>query len=309
MMMATSTRRGDAHERLHQHKLQHQHQRHVYHPQQTDNLNAKSNTSAAATATTNATVNASLNSVAAKHAQAMAISSPRMKRPLDPIANHCDPSKTKRTKIAVEILSRPIPIAPIPPTNSTNNSSKPITITAKSQSQSQSQQPLTNEPTVASTPPTHPPLPARQQTSKTATVTTATDPPLKKYKEKANKGIKHELDRLQPNAADTSSATERPGRKLRSQEATRFKSELSAYFPDYDEVIGNDPKEQRMRNPSILTAISDDPVRCPQHRYPNCSCRYQFPIPIPIGYSITSRNNSRFGLRSTTPHRNSAKIQ
>ena len=25
----------------------------------------------------------------------------------------------------------------------------------------------------------------------------------------------------------------------------RFKSELSAYFPDYDEVIGNDPKEER----------------------------------------------------------------
>ncbi|KAJ8120692.1 hypothetical protein O1611_g10302 [Lasiodiplodia mahajangana] len=28
-------------------------------------------------------------------------------------------------------------------------------------------------------------------------------------------------------------------------EATRFKSELAAYFPEYDEVIGNDPKEQR----------------------------------------------------------------
>lgn len=35
------------------------------------------------------------------------------------------------------------------------------------------------------------------------------------------------------------------GRKLRSQEGVRYKSELSAYFPEYDEVIGNIPKEQR----------------------------------------------------------------
>jgi len=35
-------------------------------------------------------------------------------------------------------------------------------------------------------------------------------------------------------------------RSLRSAEGSRFKSELSTYFPDYDEVIGNDPKEERM---------------------------------------------------------------
>lgn len=57
------------------------------------------------------------------------------------------------------------------------------------------------------------------------------------------KGLKHELDRLKPAQIDTN--TREQGRKLRSQEATRFKSDLSAYFPDYDEVIGNDPKEQR----------------------------------------------------------------
>lgn len=32
-------------------------------------------------------------------------------------------------------------------------------------------------------------------------------------------------------------------RKLRSQEGTRFKSNLSRFFPEYDEVIGNDPRE------------------------------------------------------------------
>ena len=62
-----------------------------------------------------------------------------------------------------------------------------------------------------------------------------------KHREKVINGIRHELDRLQPSGVDTT----KQGRTLRSQEATRFKSELSAYFPDYDEVIGNDPKEQR----------------------------------------------------------------
>lgn len=64
--------------------------------------------------------------------------------------------------------------------------------------------------------------------------------PVTKHQAKVINGIKHELDRLEPKA----STSREPGRKLRSQEATRFKSELSAYFPDYDEVIGNDPKEE-----------------------------------------------------------------
>lgn len=64
---------------------------------------------------------------------------------------------------------------------------------------------------------------------------------LPKYVEKASNGIKHELERLQPDgAADTKSET----RKLRSQEGTRFKSELASYFPDYDVVIGNEAAEE-----------------------------------------------------------------
>jgi hypothetical protein len=62
-----------------------------------------------------------------------------------------------------------------------------------------------------------------------------------KSAEKANNGIKHELERLQPSEADTKDEK----RKLRSQEGTRFKSELSAYFPDYDVVIGNEAEETR----------------------------------------------------------------
>jgi len=63
-----------------------------------------------------------------------------------------------------------------------------------------------------------------------------------KYAEKVANGFKHELDKLQPSKAITTDEK----RILRSQEGTRFKSELSAYFPDYDVVIGNEPEETRM---------------------------------------------------------------
>lgn len=63
------------------------------------------------------------------------------------------------------------------------------------------------------------------------------------HRQKITNGIKHELDRLQPSIADIKDEK----RKLRSQEGARFKSELSAYFPEYDEVIGNEPKEDRKR--------------------------------------------------------------
>lgn len=61
------------------------------------------------------------------------------------------------------------------------------------------------------------------------------------HHEKVVNGIRHELDRLQPNAADLKKDEKR---KLRSQEDQWFKSELSAYLPEYDVVIGNIPKEE-----------------------------------------------------------------
>jgi len=83
-----------------------------------------------------------------------------------------------------------------------------------------------------------------KHTKPTATQTEPPPPHLPKptnHHQKVVNGIKHELDRLQPNSADLKAEK----RKLRSQEGTRFKSELSAYFPEYDEVIGNEPKEDR----------------------------------------------------------------
>lgn len=70
--------------------------------------------------------------------------------------------------------------------------------------------------------------------------TTATTKPARppKHLGRTAAALKNELNSLQP-AQDIAKDQ---GRKLRSQEATRFKSELSAYFPEYDEVIGNDPK-------------------------------------------------------------------
>lgn len=60
------------------------------------------------------------------------------------------------------------------------------------------------------------------------------------HQQKLANGITHELEQLQPNKAVLKET-----RKLRSQEGTRFKSDLSTYFPEYDEVIGNEPREER----------------------------------------------------------------
>lgn len=66
-------------------------------------------------------------------------------------------------------------------------------------------------------------------------------PAASKHHEKIVNGVKDDTD---SSSEPYGRAGREGGRKLRSQEATRFKSELSAYFPDYDEVIGNDPKEE-----------------------------------------------------------------
>ncbi|KAI1459482.1 something about silencing, SAS, complex subunit 4-domain-containing protein [Annulohypoxylon moriforme] len=272
--MATSTRRFESLHRSPKHYQQHM----VHHPRRAHLHQDKHSHSNSVAASLDA------NSVSAKHAHAIATqirtrnsqnilqqpSPPRMKRPLDTIANNYDSHKAKRARITVEILARPIP-----------STSPPKTITVRPQPQ-QPPNPTTttttttNEHTttptaVATTQKSHTLPPVRQKDSKTATTT---EPPLKKHKAKAINGIKHELDRLQPSAADTSSARERPGRKLRSQEATRFKSELSAYFPDYDEVIGNDPKEQHILNLDTPIIIVDT------HPLPDTR-QSQAPIPSP----------------------------
>ncbi|KAI1283001.1 hypothetical protein F5Y07DRAFT_351578 [Xylaria sp. FL0933] len=212
----------------------------------------------------------------------------RMKRPLDPIDNLGDALTTKRTRIAVEILARkpilvtrqrsttqqlaqvassqkpdrPSPIAtttttnnppllpPVPPPTSSPAPAAPTPTAAAAAAAAAAHQP----------PRSPPPPPA---TATTTTTAPAKEHGLTKHQEKVINGIRHELDRLQPSTADTSSAAAGPpGRKLRSQEATRFKSELAAYFPEYDEVIGNDPKEQHLLNvdtPIIIFDTEDEP--------------------------------------------------
>ncbi|KAI1392708.1 something about silencing, SAS, complex subunit 4-domain-containing protein [Hypoxylon trugodes] len=256
--MATSTRRVEALQRSQNHyqRRAHQHQQ--------PNINS-----------TSPATSLDVNNLAAKHAHVIATqirtrnsqnilqqsSPPRMKRPLDPIANNYDTPKNKRARITVEILARPIPPTSPPKSITVKTQPQPHS-QPQPQPQTQSQQPPTNESIVASTNTLPSAAPARQQLQSNKTATVA-EPVLKKHKEKAINGIKHELDRLQPNAADTSSAAaERPGRKLRSQEATRFKSELSAYFPDYDEVIGNDPKEQHILNlDTPIVFVDTNPLR------------------------------------------------
>lgn len=150
----------------------------------------------------------------------------RTKRGLDATDRDFATANTKKTRIAVEIFSRPAsqkvhPLVPPPQQTApqTPATTRPAAVAASSAN---------------STKPGLPPSEA--------------DPNVTKHQAKVINGIKHELDRLQPDMAFTKEPSRdpgrEPGRKLRSQEATRFKSDLSAYFPDYDEVIGNEPKEQ-----------------------------------------------------------------
>ncbi|KAK8072026.1 hypothetical protein PG996_005374, partial [Apiospora saccharicola] len=154
----------------------------------------------------------------------------RMKRPLEIIDTNLDHQKSKRARIAVEIISRSIPpgISPpksiaVRPQSTTQSAAKPATVATTQRKLHQQRQQQTPLLPTRNLRPLLPPLP---------------------------------INRLQPNPTDatTQPPKEQGGRKLRSQEQTRFKSELSAYFPDYDEVIGNDPKEQ----PDVLNV--DTPI-------------------------------------------------
>ncbi|RYC57946.1 hypothetical protein CHU98_g8271 [Xylaria longipes] len=195
-------------------------------------------------------------------AAAAAAAAARMKRPLDPIDNLSDPLKAKRTRIAVEIFARPLAqvLGPSKPilVKRQLSATQPVQVAS-------SHKPERPSPTATNPlPPPPPPPPPTTTTITTTTTTTATATavPSKQHgltrnQEKVINGIRHELDRLQPSTADTTSATGPSGRKLRSQEATRFKSELAAYFPEYDEVIGNDPKEQHLLNADTPIIILD----------------------------------------------------
>lgn len=80
---------------------------------------------------------------------------------------------------------------------------------------------------------------------------------------RARNAVSRELGNLQVESSE-SKTTE--GRKLRSQENTRLKSDLSAYFPDYDEVIGNDPRQENLLESLTPIVIVDDPNSNVEHR-------------------------------------------
>lgn len=158
---------------------------------------------------------------------------PRPKRQLDASDREFDPVVAKKarftTGIAVEIPAR------------SSYHARFAKDTAKDTGDAKPA-PRAPKPAIAApnnAPTSHRAPPAKGPKSALARTQQQQQPTLTKHQEKVANGLKHELDRLQPNAVDT----KEQGRKLRSQEATRFKSELSAYFPEYDEVIGNDPKE------------------------------------------------------------------
>ncbi|KAL7924109.1 hypothetical protein ACQKWADRAFT_311441 [Trichoderma austrokoningii] len=188
----------------------------------------------------------------------------RTKRSLDVAEREFEALRHKKTRIAVEILAKPqLPV------ESVNVHPPPIprrAAVASSASRSPAPVQPTTKPLAAA------PTAAEPQSSGSGSGSGSN---LTKHQAKVINGIKHELDRLQPRRDDT----KEQGRKLRSQEATRFKSELSAYFPDYDEVIGNDPKEEHLLNPetpiviidtSLSRAIPDPPRNAPRphHRAP-----------------------------------------
>ncbi|RYO90228.1 hypothetical protein DL766_009937 [Monosporascus sp. MC13-8B] len=198
------------------------------------------------------------------------LNSGRMKRPLDPIDSNYDPLRSKRPRIAVEILARP---KTLPKTIAVQPTQIPTRVQQQQQQKPTVAKP--ENPLVSPRSPPSPPPPPRppqnfqqKQAEKTPNTATNSQSTLTKHQSKLKNGIKHELDRLQPSAADTSSATAQSGRKLRSQEATRFKSELSAYFPDYDEVIGNDPKEQHILNLDTPIIVIDTDTSFPQDDRP-----------------------------------------
>lgn len=195
------------------------------------------------------------------NAQAFATNHQRTKRKLDDPTRECDARQLKKarfiTGIAVEIPARASFQSKV-----AADTRNPPTTRPQPQQPKPARSAAIAAPT-ASRRKTTPPRPATTAVAKKAapapTAGSKTQDGLTKHKEKVANGLKHELNRLQVGSA----VIKDQGRKLRSQETTRFKSDLSAYFPDYDEVIGNDPKEHHLLNaekpilvaPSLPTAI------------------------------------------------------
>lgn len=174
-------------------------------------------------------------------------SQPRPKRPLDhPEQNHDAVKRRKQNKFVVEIPAK-LASQRFQQQNNTGRppmhaGSRPSPLSApQPRPPANRDDPTKHHPKLDAVAAAAAPLLSHQPDDSKPTIDPIAPKPTEHKKKVAN-GLKHELDRLQPSEADTQTQGRR---KLRSQEAIRFKSELSAYFPDYDEVIGNDPKEHR----------------------------------------------------------------
>lgn len=177
----------------------------------------------------------------------------------------------KKAKLAVEIISSPKPLA------------KTRSIV--------SNKPNANSDVVNQRPSAPPPKQAKE------TQTEAFPPPQKKtvHQEKVVNGIRHELDRLHDRLAPSQDELKDDKRKLRSQEGTRFKSELSAYFPEYDEVIGNDPKEDHLLNLETPLIIVDS-AKTSSKSQPSSSRKpddHRYPLKAFLGLLFNDLHNSQ----------------
>ncbi|SPO07634.1 uncharacterized protein DNG_10329 [Cephalotrichum gorgonifer] len=204
----------------------------------------------------------------------------RNKRPLDGSECDFDALNRKRTRITVEILSR-VPsaasrsaigsVAP-PPTVAPQRPPQRLQQVNPRQAQHPALNPPAHSPdvTASTNPDTRTTNATLNQSEQLSHKTNSTQT---KHQSKVKNGILHELDRLEPAPADSKSQ----GRKLRSQETSRFKSELSAYFPEYDEVIGNEPKEKHLLNLDTPIVILETSPPAQQ---------------MPSGASATASNNT-----------------
>lgn len=190
-------------------------------------------------------------------------SQPRPKRTRDASENENDPISRKKQKFVVEIPAK-------------------LASQRFQQQNNSGRQPMHagNRPSPPPSP--HPPFdhPASEPKRDTAPAPAPISPPKSiletvtkkektvkrtEHQKKVANGLKHELDRL--GAANRPADTRTQGRKLRSQETTRFKSELSVYFSDYDVVIGNDSKEHHIldtNTPIVITDSQSTPSHQPQ---------------------------------------------
>ncbi|KAK3394648.1 something about silencing, SAS, complex subunit 4-domain-containing protein [Podospora didyma] len=195
----------------------------------------------------------------AHNTKAFAINQQRNKRQIDPSGRDFDPISHKKARIAVEIPSRSAFRA-----KNAKAATDALSLSLSLSSKPQATKPAADaDPNPPKPPPRAPSCPATTvaPADTPAPPTATVQPALTKHQEKVANGLKHELNRLQANAAVE---MKEQGRKLRSQEATRFKSDLlSAFFPDYDEVIGNDPKEHHILNLETPIVIVGPPAAHP----------------------------------------------